>query len=148
MTPRSASTLRRNAPLRSASLLAFVALAFSSACLEPDVLALQYEVFEIRAGVESEATSGCTELSEGLGFGFGTAPEPTYSVEYSFRSDGASVRVSDDEGVLEERDYSEEFLASGQRDEMIVPVGGDVVLRLIHSGSPGCDDDLGGISAD
>ena len=140
MKTREASTLVRS--------LAFVSLALSPACVEPEVLALQHEVYELRGGVESEVTSGCTELSEGFGFGFGTAPDPTYSVEYSFRSGGASVRVSGDDGLLDERDYSEEFLASGQEDEMIVPVGGDVVLRLVNSGTPGCDDDLGAISAD
>jgi hypothetical protein len=114
-------------------------------CLEPESLALNYEVYELRADGESQVTSGCSELEDGLGFGFGTGPDPSYSVEYGFRSDGVSLTVSGDEGVLAERDYSEGFLASGETDEFVVPVSDDVALRFVNTGSVGCGDDLGGI---
>ena len=114
-------------------------LMLLSACAEPEPLALNHEVSEVRSDGETVVVSSCTELDPGTGFGFGTAGDVTYGVDYTFSRDAVDVRVSNATGVVAEREYTREFLISGERDEIVVPVSDDVALRLVNSGSFGCD---------
>jgi hypothetical protein len=130
----------------SGVLLGFVALAFV-ACVPPEVLALEHEVYEVQGGVATVVDSGCTELpqgpGEGFGFGFGTAPgirPVAYSVSYSFENERVLVSAGAADGSeLTEREYDEAFLSSGQEDEFVVELADDFALRLRNRGVSECD---------
>lgn len=116
-----------------------------SACLEPEPLALEHEVYEVEGGVETLVDSGCSELPDepgsGFGFGFGTAPglKPVaYSVSYSFDNDSVLVSAGEAGGAVTEREYDELFLSSGQEDEFVVELTDDFALRLVNRGVSGC----------
>jgi hypothetical protein len=126
----------------SGVVLGVAALAFM-ACVQPEVLALEHEVYEVLDGVETLVDSGCTELPQGLGegfgFGFGTAPgvrPVAYSVSYSFENERVLVSAGAADGSeVTEREYDEAFLSSGQEVEL----ADDFALRLRNRGVSECD---------
>lgn len=126
--------------------LGYVSLfaAVLPACLEPEPLALEHEVYEVEGGVETLVDSGCTELPDGeagFGFGFGAAPGGApvpYFVSYTFESDSVLVSAGAFDGNATEREYDELFLSSGQEDELFVDLAQDFGLLLVNRGVRGC----------
>ena len=119
--------------------------ALCAGCEPEEPLALNFEVSEVSGGEETVVTSGCQELEDGLGFGFGRF-QPTYGVEYSLAVDSVTFTVTGDAGVLAEGTYEEEFFLLEAEDEVVVPVDDELSLRLVHrGGSAGCEEEGGAL---
>jgi hypothetical protein len=113
-------------------------------CVEPEVLALQHDVYEVDGGVETSVVSGCDELPRdpGAAFGFALGPAPgirpvAYTVRYEFQNDTASMSAGAAEGEPVRREYDEVFLSSGEEDEFFVALSDDFGLRVVNRGVPG-----------
>lgn len=118
-------------------------------CQQPDEGPyLQTEFYETKAG-ESERYLGgsCMGVSQESGFGGGTAPGATDSenlqirYQYVYESTGDGVHfafTNQGSGAKEERNYNAAFIASGERDEVVVQVGGDE-RRFVNWGTAECE---------
>jgi hypothetical protein len=101
-------------------------------------------VSQVQDGEETLVTSGCQELEEGLGFGFGQF-DPSYEVEYQFQSDSVTVTVSSEGRELDGRVFTEEFFLAEAEDEMLVEITDDLALHIVNSGSAtGCEPEVVG----
>lgn len=116
-----------------------------SACVKPEPLALEREVYEVENGIEKLVDSGCTELPEPggptFGFGFGAAPGGApvpYFVSYAFETDSVLVSAGAFDGNAVEREYDELFLSSGEEDELFVNLAEDFGLLLVNRSVSGC----------
>jgi len=124
--------------------LGLLLIAAGPGCAQPEVLALEHEVYEVDAGVERQVNSGCDELPQapgsGLGFGFGTAPGAApvpYSVSYEFGNDSVSMSAGAFGGELAQREYDAAFLRAGDEDEFFVDLSDGFGLRVLNRGVPG-----------
>ena len=113
-------------------------------CVEPEVLALEHDVYEVAGGVGTSVVSGCDELPQdpGAAYGFGLGPAPgirpvAYTVSYEFRNDTVSMSAGAAEGEPVRREYDEVFLSSGDADEFFVALSDDFGLRVVKRGVPG-----------
>jgi hypothetical protein len=112
--------------------------------LDEPTLALNYAVSQVQDGEESVFTSGCQELEEGLGFGFGQF-DPSYEVEYLFSSDSVTVTVSSEGRELDRRVFDEDFILGEGVDDALVPITDDLSLHLVNVGSAtGCEPSVAG----
>lgn len=118
-----------------------------AACAQPEVLALEHEVYAVEAGVETLVSSGCDVLPDepgaGFGFGFGTGPAPGgvgvgYSVSYEFENELVRVSAGGSSGPSTEVEYDEAFLRSGGEDELVLELADDFALRLVNRAVNGC----------
>lgn len=110
---------------------------------------LQTEFYETKAG-ESEVYMGgsCMPVQEGnAGMGGGTAPGATdsqglqvrYQYTYESTGDGVLFVFTDHgSGAKEERNYDGAFIASGERDDVVVEVGADQ-RRFVNWGVSACE---------
>ena len=126
------------------AVLALPLWALTPGCAEPEVLALQHDVFEVSGDVETSVTSGCDELPQdpgaAFGFGLGTAPgirPVAYSISYEFNNDTASMSAGAVESEPVRREYDAAFLSSGAEDEFFVVLSDDFGLRVVNRGVPG-----------
>ena len=112
--------------------------------LDEPTLALNFAVSQVEDGEETVVTSGCQELEEGLGFGFGQF-DPSYEVEYLFESDSVTVTVSSEGRALDGRVFTEDFFLGEAEDDMLVPITDELSLHLVNTGSAtGCEPSVEG----
>ena len=122
--------------------------AFTSGC-EDDGIYLMSQIEQQKDGEWADFGGGCMlALSDdfsgsGLGGGVAGGPglPPPGDFEYEEYSDkrGVTVTVRSDGEVLEEREYNEAFLKSGEVDTFEVMTHAGFVYRLSYWGGPECD---------
>lgn len=119
-----------------AAAMAVLAMAVLAACSnsEPvapaDELYIVSVVYEVRAEGESLVHSGCQTLQGTHDVAFARAGDTAYGVDYAFETDSVEVKVSDDAGIVAERQYDKAALASGTEDDLLVALTDDLSLRL------------------
>lgn len=86
--------------------------------------------------------SGCESVSSSANGGTGLGG-PGYEVTHAQQGDAilVTVRGAGSE-VLAEREYSEEFLATGEEETLDVELGDGRSIRLRHWGGSECEPDL------
>jgi hypothetical protein len=123
------------------SLRACCLAAALAGCGEP--LFLMFEEHLQTPEGERLVGSGCESIGGGTsGSGSAGAMGLAYSIEHEGHDgEGVRVRVRDGSGRLRAvRDYNEEFLSSGEVDEIEVELSAQHTLRLRYWGGPTCEE--------
>jgi hypothetical protein len=115
---------------------------------------LQVEEFRMINGAERYTGGWCVSAQEGNGMGSGGGPVPSEGgaggegdgtlmegLGYSYEGTGDSVHFKATVGgeTIAERDYTTDFLLSGEKDEVIVEGGGEKI-RFLHWGGAKCGE--------
>ena len=129
-------------------VVGLVPLLWLTACAEGPVL--MTEEYVTKAGEEERYMGGaCLGTEKGSGMSGGTAPgalgtagAATAALGYQYNYEGRGKAVhfvfTDNQGeVLAERDYDEAFLDSGQSEEVVVEIAGEI-HRFVHRGEQTC----------
>jgi hypothetical protein len=125
--------------------MSVAAMAVLAACSESNPVAPADEVYivsavyEVRAQGESLVHSGCQMLQGTRDVAFARAGDIAYGVDYAFEADSVDVKVTDDAGIVAERQYDKAFLASGGEDDLLASLTNDLSLRLSIRGSESFD---------
>ena len=127
--------------LTRTSLFAAVSLTLvGAACNEgPRVYFMETAYLVGADGGQAYLGGGCESVGSSGNAGTGQAGSG-YEITHEQRGDGilVTVRGAANE-VLAQREYSEEFLATGEEKTLNVELGDGRTIRLRHWGGPECD---------
>jgi hypothetical protein len=129
--------------IRSSLIIGITLTLVNVACSTgPSVYLMETAYLVDADGETAFLGSGCESVSNRANGGTGTGG-PGYEITHNQQGDGilVTVRGAGNE-VLAEREYSEEFLATGEQETLDVDLGDGRSIRLRHWGGSECEPDL------